>query len=274
MLNGCVTTATLPPITEAALRAAAGERSFERGVSYLGAVAGLETVGNQIIATVRGTGDYLVVLTTGEAGAGGGLRGECGCPYGQEGFFCKHCVAVGLTVMRNARSPVPRAAGMGPTRASDLSSWLSSLSREELLAIVCDQVIEDDDWRRQLELRAASAAADVPAISARVAGLLQASEEFGQYKLVGQYGYLEGPETWHYARRVRHVTEVIGDLTRTGHPADAALVAEQAFTAIAKASRRASDRAGVIGVATAGLAAAHHEACRIAPPDPARLEWR
>src|SRR5258706_62491 len=177
MLNGCVTTATLPPITEAALRAAAGERSFERGVSYLGAVAGLETVGNQIIATVRGTGDYLVVLTTGEAGAGGGLRGECGCPYGQEGFLCKHCVAVGLTVMRNARSPVPRAAGMGPTRASDLSSWLSSLSREELLAIVCDQVIEDDDWRRQLELRAASAAADVPAISARVAGLLQASGE-------------------------------------------------------------------------------------------------
>jgi len=271
MLNGCVTTATLPPITEAALRAAAGERSFERGLSYLGAVAGLETVGNQIIATVRGTRDYLVVLTTGEAGPGGGLRGECGCPYGQEGFFCKHCVAVGLTVMRNARSPVPRATGMGPTRASDLSSWLSSLSREELLAIVCDQVIEDDDWRRRLELRAASAAADVPTISARVAGLLQAGEDFGQYKLVGQYGYLEGPETWHYARRVRHVTEVIGDLTRTGHPADAALVAEQAFTAIAEASRRASDRAGVIGVATAGLAAAHHEACRIAPPDPARL---
>src|SRR5258708_2963750 len=69
MLNGCVTTATLPPITEAALRAAAGERSFERGVSYLGAVAGLETVGNQIIATVRGTGDYLILPTPAEARA-------------------------------------------------------------------------------------------------------------------------------------------------------------------------------------------------------------
>src|SRR5258708_4771303 len=185
MLNGCVITATLPPITEAALRAAAGERSFERGVSYLGAVAGLQTVGNQIIATVRGTGDYLVVLTTGEAGAGGGLRGECGCPYGQEGFFCKHCVAVGLTVMRNARSPAPRATGMGPTRASDLSSWLSSLSREELFAIVCDQVIEDDDWRRRLELRAASAAADVPAISAPGAVLLQAGPDFCPRQLAG-----------------------------------------------------------------------------------------
>src|SRR5258707_2415582 len=286
MLNGCVTTATKPLITEAALRAAAGERSFERGVSYLDAVAGLETVGNKVMATVRGTGDYLVVLTQGEAATGTGLRGECGCPYGQEGFFCKHCVAVGLTVMRNARAPVRRAAGKGTsragqtsggpaesgkTRASDLSSWLNSLGREELLAIVCDQVIEDDDWRRRLELRAASAAADVPAISARVAGLLQAGEDFGQYKLVGQYGYLEGPETWHYARRVRHVTEVIRDLTRTSHPADAALVAEQAFTAIAEASRRASDLAGVIGVAAAGLAAAPHRARPVAPPDTAPL---
>lgn len=280
MLNGCVTTATKPLITEAALRAAAGERSFERGVSYLDAVAGLETVGNKVIATVRGTRDYLVVLTLGEAATGAGLRGECGCPYGQEGFFCKHCVAVGLTVMRNARGPVRRAAGKGTsraaqtsggpaesgrTRASDLSSWLNSLSREELLAIVCDQVIEDNDWRRRLELRAASAASDLPAISARAAAMLQGDDE------PGQYGYLEGPQTWHYARRVRDVTEVIGDLLRTGHPADAMVLAEQALEAIAVPSRHASDRAGVIGAAAAGLAAAHQEACRAAPADPARL---
>src|SRR5258708_9093954 len=280
MLNGCVTTATKPLITEAALRAAAGERSFERGVSYLDAVAGLETVGNKVIATVRGTGDYLVVLTLGEAATGSGLRGECGCPYGQEGFFCKHCVAVGLTVMRNARAPVRRAAGKetsraaqtsggsaesGKTRASDISSWLNSLSREELLAIVCDQVIEDDDWRRRLELRPASVASDLPAISARAAALLPGDDE------LSQYGYLEGPQTWHYARRVRDVTEVIGDLLRTGHPADAMVLAEQALAAIAAPSRHASDRAGVIGAAAAGLAAAHPQACRAAPPDPARL---
>jgi hypothetical protein len=291
MLNGWVTTATRQPITEAALRAAAAERSFERGVSYLDAVASLETVGDQVIATVRGTGDYLVVLTLGEAATGGGLRGECGCPYGQEGFFCKHCVAVGLTVMRNARGTGRRGAakrtsnvrrrsggpadgGSGPadggkSKPGDLGFWLNSLSREELLAIICDQVIENDDWRRRLELRAATAAADVPAISARVAALLQADGAFGQYQLAAQYGYLEGPETWHYARRVRHVTEVIGDLARTGHPAGAVVIAEQAFVAIAESSRHASDRAGVIGEAVAELAAAHQEACRAAPPDPA-----
>jgi hypothetical protein len=286
MLNGCVIAATRPRITEAALRAAAGEQSFERGVSYLDAVTGLETVGNQVIATVHGTGDYLVVLTLGEAAARRGLRGECGCPYGQEGFFCKHCVAVGLAVMRNARGSARRGqaressnvrrrsggpADEGRNRAGDLSFWLNSLSREELLAIVCDQVIEDDEWRRRLELRAAAAAADVPAISARVAGLLKADGGFGQYQLARQYGYLEGPEVWHYARRVRHVAEVIGELTRTGHPAGASVIAEQAFAAIAESSRHASDRAGVIGAAAAELAAAHREACQAAPPDPARL---
>ena len=210
-----------------------------------------------------------------EAATRRGLRGECGCPYGQEGFFCKHCVAVGLAVMRNARGSARRGAAKGSSnarsRAGDLSSWLNSLSREELLAIVCDQVIEDDEWRRQLELRAAAAAADLPAISARVTGLLQPDGASGQYQLVGQYGYLEGPETWHYARRVRQVTEVIGELARTGQPAGAAVIAERALSAIAESSRHASDRAGVIGAAAAELAAAHQEACRAAPPDPARL---
>ena len=112
LLNGCVTTATGPACTEADLRAAAGRRSFERGLQYLDAVAGLETVGNQVIATVRGSEDYLVVLTLGGSRPGRArLKGECDCPHGQEGFFCKHCVAVGLTVARSAAAGL--AAGPG-----------------------------------------------------------------------------------------------------------------------------------------------------------------
>src|SRR5262245_49996087 len=98
LLNGRVTTAIRPALTEADLRAAAGERSFERGTGYLRAVSGIELVGSQVMATVSGSADYLVVLTLPDAVAGTSLRGECGCPYGQEGFFCKHCVAVGLAL--------------------------------------------------------------------------------------------------------------------------------------------------------------------------------
>jgi uncharacterized Zn finger protein len=274
MLNGFVMAATRLALTEADLRAAAGERSFERGTRYLGAVSSLETTGNQVIATVRGSEDYLVVLTLGdEAGTigGSGLRAECGCPHGQQGFFCKHCVAVGLTVLaqthRRAASPRPATLGPDPSR-DDLGSWLSSLSRDELLAIVCDQAVEDEDWKRRLELRAASATGDLPTIRDRAVRLLQADDD-GPFRYAPRSGYLEGPDTSQFARRVRHVTEAIRNLTRAGHPADAMGIAEQATAAVAESSRHASDLAGVIGAAAADLAAAHHEACQAAAADPA-----
>jgi hypothetical protein len=274
MLNGFVMTATRLPVTEADLRAAAGERSFERGTRYLGAVSSLEAVGNQVIATVRGSEDYLVVLTLDEeAGPSGGtrLRAECGCPYGQQGFFCKHCVAVGLTVLARSRRPAaargPGTSGSDPSR-SDLSSWLSSLSRDELLAIVCDQVVEDADWKRRLELKAASAAGDLPAISDRAVRLLQADDD-GPFRYAARYGYLEGPDTSQFARRVREVTEVIRNLTRAGRPADALGIADRAIGSVAESSRHAIDPAGVIGAAAAELAAAHQEACQAAAADPA-----
>ena len=283
MLNGCVTTATGPAFTEADLRAAAGPRSFERGLRYLDAVAGLETVGSRVIATVRGSEDYLVVLTLGGSRAGSArLKGECDCPYGQEGFFCKHCVAVGLTVARSAAggpSPavargaasVPAQRARSRARPSDLESWLSSLSRAELLALVIDQVLEDDDWRRRLDLRAAGAAGDIAEISKRAGVLLGADADLGQYRHAGQYGYLEGPETWRYARRIGDVTAIVDDLTRSGHAEGAIAIAEQALTDVAASSRNASDRAGIIGTSAAELVASHRAACQSAPPDPRRL---
>ena len=283
MLNGCVTTATGPAFTEADLRAAAGPRSFERGLRYLDAVAGLETVGSRVIATVRGSEDYLVVLTLGGSRAGSArLKGECDCPYGQEGFFCKHCVAVGLTVARSAAggpSPavargaasVPAQRARGRARPSDLESWLSSLNRAELLALVIDQVLEDDDWRRRLDLRAAGAAGDIAEISKRAGVLLGADADLGQYRHAGQYGYLEGPETWRYARRIGDVTAIVDDLTRSGHAEGAIAIAEQALTDVAASSRNASDRAGIIGTSAAELVASHRAACQSAPPDPRRL---
>src|SRR5262249_54313011 len=148
LLNGRVAIATRPAVTEADLRSAAGERSFERGTGYLRAVSGIEAVGNQVMATVSGSADYLVVLTLPDPAAGTRLRGECGCPYGQEGFFCKHCVAVGLAILRDAVVPRQRRgkAGSGPagrsrksptpSRPSDLSCWLNSLSRDDLVALI------------------------------------------------------------------------------------------------------------------------------------------
>ncbi|MFE1499816.1 SWIM zinc finger domain-containing protein, partial [Streptomyces albidoflavus] len=83
-------------LTEAKLRALAGERSFERGLAYADEVSGVEFGDGWIRASVRGTERYEVELLL------GGRRkpaGTCDCPYGQEGHFCKHQVALGLTVI-------------------------------------------------------------------------------------------------------------------------------------------------------------------------------
>ena len=57
-------------------------------------VEDLEIGDAQITACVYGSSAYEVCLTFG----GDGLGGACTCPYGRDGFFCKHCVAVGLSV--------------------------------------------------------------------------------------------------------------------------------------------------------------------------------
>src|SRR5260370_9061884 len=93
--------------TEADLLAAAGQRSFDRGSAYLDAVDDVVVFGNQVTASVRGTDEYIVMLTM---GGSAGVTGVCDCPYGKEGFFCKHCVAVGLAFLRDARNGRNRRA--------------------------------------------------------------------------------------------------------------------------------------------------------------------
>jgi tetratricopeptide (TPR) repeat protein len=283
LLNGNVATIVGNGCTEADLRAAAGERSFERGIEYLDAVDNLAILGSKITASVSGTDEYIVVLNIGDAAP---VSGACDCPYGKEGFFCKHCVAVGLaylrsrsTARRKARSAArPATAGQAAAgqagarqaaagakpRSSGVQAWLNSLNRDDLLLLVLDQLVEDDDWRGRLELRAASAAADLDAIAARLGALLDA-EEFGQY------GYIEEGESGRYAKRVDNSTSVVNELVAAGHPAQALAVAEYAIAIVADACRHAGDPAGAIWAAAAGLMTSHHAACAAGRPDPLAL---
>lgn len=77
-----------------ALRHLAEGRSFERGAAYAdaGKVKNLKIVDDEASATVGGTRQYRVRLWL----EGGTPAFSCTCPVGEEGLFCKHCVAVGL----------------------------------------------------------------------------------------------------------------------------------------------------------------------------------
>ncbi|MGW4684005.1 SWIM zinc finger family protein [Streptomyces sp. NPDC004244] len=252
-----------PGFDETDLRRLAGARSFERGRGYLSAVTRLEIGAESITATVDGSDSYEVELT--EDGDGG-LSAWCDCPYGQEGNFCKHCVAVGLTVLAQAGS-VPRQRSAAASRTRALDTWLDSRTRGELLALVREQLAEDRGLRRRLELRAATAGEDVGAVRERILSLLDT-------RPFARYGFVERAEGRAYRRQAAEAVAALRALTAGGRSADAVRVAREALRELGRSYEEIDDSDGLIGGVATELAATHLEACRAARPDPAETaEW-
>lgn len=247
-------------LTEANLKALAGARSFERGLDYLDAVSGVEIGDRWVTASVHGTERYEVELTL---DGPDGLGGDCDCPYGMEGNFCKHLVALGLTVLAQAAS-LPRQRKAARDRAQDLDAWLSALSKDELLALVKEQVGEDRQLRRRLELRAAGARGDLTEVRASVRELLDV-------RPFARYGYVEYADARAYADQAAQAVSAIGTLTGSGRAADAIELTREAMRLLAEAVENVDDSDGWLGQVGADLAAAHLEACRKAGPDPEEL---
>ncbi|MCP9986447.1 hypothetical protein LUX01_06815 [Streptomyces sudanensis] len=247
-------------LTEANLRALAGARSFERGLGYLDAVSGVEVDDTRITATVHGTERYEVELTPDRSGH---LTGACDCPYGLEGNFCKHLVALGLTVLARPES-LPRQRKAARTRARDLDAWLSGLSREELLALVRDEMAEDRGLRRRLELRSATARGDLAEVRSHVRGLL----DIGPF---ARHGYVAYADARAYADQAGQAASAIGELAGSGRAAEAVALAREAIGLLAAAAEDVDDSDGWLGEIAADLADVHHDACRTARPDPEEL---
>lgn len=247
-------------LTEADLKALAGARSFERGRGYVDAVSGVEVGDGWIGASVRGTERYEVELVL---DGPGGLSGECDCPYGLEGNFCKHLVALGLTVLARQES-LPRQRKAARDRAQDLDGWLSARSKGELLALVRELLGEDRQLRHRLELRAASARGDLAVVRARIRDLL----DIGPF---AQYGYVEYADARAYADQAGQAVSAIGALTGSGRAADAIVLAREAMELLAQAVECIDDSDGWLGQVGAGLVDAHLDACRAARPDPGEL---
>ncbi|MFD5753953.1 SWIM zinc finger domain-containing protein, partial [Streptomyces sp. NPDC127044] len=244
-------------LTEANLKALAGGRSFQRGLEYLDAVSGVEVGGGWVTATVHGTERYEVELAL---DGPGGLGGECDCPYGLEGNFCKHLVALGLTVIAQSES-LPRQREAARARVRDLDVWLSGLSKDELLGLVREQMDEDRQLRRRLELRAASVRGDLAVVRERIRELL----DIGPF---ARYGYGDARA---YADQAGQVVSAIGALTGSGRTAEAITLAREAMRLLAEAVESVDDSDGGLGQVGAALADAHLDACRVARPDPEEL---
>ena len=129
-------------LSEDQLRAATESKSWTRGYSYFesGRVDSLLLDGSVIVARVAGTHSYTVHLRV----ENGEARGDCTCPMGEEGVFCKHCVAVGLTYLAGDADDQGESRGSRRTAKSgvsldDVRDYLAKQETSVLVDIIVEQ---------------------------------------------------------------------------------------------------------------------------------------
>ena len=234
--------------SEQDLHAAAGGASFRKGRDYVAAVGDVQPTALGVKALVRGSDSYEVWL--GRDGAR--LVGECSCPFGADGNFCKHCVAVGLVLLEEGRSE---------SGEPDLSAYLSSLDRRELVELLLAQAERDPVLYRKLSLRAAGTAG-----APQVAVLRRQLDDALRVR-----GYLDHQATLDYARRATDVLTTVAELVDAGHAAEARPLARGAVEAIATAMSTMDDVTGaVVGVCRRAYSL-YAKACGAARPNPVKL---
>ncbi|MCA1655847.1 MAG: hypothetical protein LC635_05285, partial [Pseudonocardiaceae bacterium] len=232
--------------TEDDLRSAAGAGSFRRGREYVAAVAELRPTALGVRAMVRGKDVYEVWLGRDDDA----LVAECGCPFGVEGNFCKHCVAVGLVLLADG-TPGPEA---------DLGAYLRSLEPAELVDLLLAQAGRDPELYRVLVLRAGSTGTPQVAVLRRQLDTALRTR-----------GFVAGPELTGYTARAREVLDTVRDLVDAGHAAEARLLARHAVELLAEAMTSVDDPAGAVAGVCRRSVGLYARACTAARPNPTKL---
>lgn len=247
----------------------AGGRSFERGEEYFasGQVRSLVEHAGKLTATVQGTDDYQVVLSA-ESGA---LDYHCTCPVGEDGSFCKHCVAVGLAWLagKAAASETPakkKPAGDTPVvTLEDARGWLEKQSTKALVEMILDQATRDNHLRERLLLHSAKAAGK----GVNVAAIRKAIE-----RATRTGGFVHYRESYDFSRGIDQVVSSIEDLLKAGHASEVIELTEFALGKVEGAMLQMHDSSGYMGDILSRLQELHLAACREAKPDPEALAAR
>lgn len=278
--------ACLQALGDSALRDFAGEGVFKRGQTYAasGAVQDAEVsfpAGEQQIALyaeVQGTQLYQahVVVDADLLQQGvDPLFGECDCQHAQDGYFCKHQVALALTLRgkiggaatqqsAEAQKKVAAAAKRAQTQAANrnkLQEFLQSQSAAQLAQRMWQWAEQDRGLMADIKAWAAQAAAgsDPKAMKTAISDMLKAS------------GFLD----WHgcrvYAQRAAKVLPLL-EQAMAIDVVQARALCEHALMRLYKAVQEADDSSGLIGGIMAHVQALLLDTLRASPPDAGWLD--
>lgn len=223
-------------LSEQLLLDLAGPASYERGLGYHARdlVASLEVISDDSArAVVAGSERYVTQLRA----SGSRVTAACTCPVGMSGAFCKHAVAVGLTLLVE--------------EGTDIATSTTSERRP----------------RRAARGRSSSATprrrpvTDVASAKAQLQSTMRLS------------GHLDWPQTTRWVDRALVAIDAIESLVAT-EPDAAITLCEYVLKRCDAAYGRVDDSGGELSMLMARAEAIHLDACTAAQPDPVALARR
>jgi tetratricopeptide (TPR) repeat protein len=258
-------------LSETLLLRLSGDRSFGRGKAYFveGRVEGLLVRERTVTATVEGSRRYRVRF---ELGSGGIEEHDCSCPMGDDGDFCKHCVAVGLALLQEGvEAPKGKGkrkvkpAGEKPPTWEDVAAHVRAMPQGELAGLVLEAAKKEDGLYRRLVRATAAASGSSSAAAACRAELANAFTVDG---------FVDYHEAWGFAQGMEDAVDSLEALLKSGAASECIELAEFAFERLDRAVGRMDDSDGESSVVAEKLSEIHLTACKTAKPDPEVLAAR
>lgn len=251
-------------LNEAVLKRLAGDRTFQRGLDYYldGRVESMDETEDGLRAMVAGSRDYQVTLASDE----GILDYSCECPQGEDGAFCKHCVAAALAWLR--RPAAARSKGGRQTAkltVEDAAKFLREEDKNTLIAMILQWA--KDDSRLQENLLIYAARRSGPEVAAAAA-----MRTFENAVRTG--GYLHYREASDWAHKVDRAITNFEKLLADGHAGLVIDLCEKAVAQLCDAIEAVDDSGGHFAVLQERLEDIHFRACKAAKPDPVALARR
>lgn len=254
-------------ISRAIIKDLAGTAALQRGEEYfsIGAVGRLRATHDTISARVEGTETYRVELSD----DGGDLAYDCTCPRAADGYFCKHCVAVGLAwLAENSAVPKSGAASGKEKRRDpwrDIKTYLSTQPPQALIDLLLDVAQRDDRLYHSLLLKAERSGGGGNVVKAFRQAIDGATHS---------HGFVDWREVGTFAGNIDEVVDSLAELLKPETAAILMELAEYAIERVENSLEQVDDSSGEVGEIVYRLGALHLKACTMARPDPEKLAER
>lgn len=253
-------------LSPAKLTKLAGPSVFARGEAYFNsdAVSRMKMIDDMLSAKVAGSYSYAVKLWEED----GGIEYECSCPQGEDGNFCKHCVAVGLAwLAENKPAGGTKSARQKKSNPwKEISDFVGLQDAETLAAWLLESAKRDDVLYENLLLKARRAAGPASTIKAFRTAIDRAVETGG---------YVDWHEMPTYAAGLENIADSLAELLQQGQAGALVELAEYAIARVELACEYVDDsNGGEMTDMLERLGELHYKACLDARPEPAAFAER